>query len=356
MPDKNLLVPGTAGTKLLLNDEDVGWPGILTAEAWLAGHQAFSAGFGGLTPSSAEIVSMLSMEYADSVSWTPSKTTLVAGGEIKPGPVLNLAYNQFQKYDNFPYDWRADIRRSAELLLEKLQADRPKGGRWRLVGHSQGGLVIVAASKRYAEENGEDDQAFASLVSHVVLLATPLLGTINSAAALILGENLSAKFKKSFLQVSRTWPALYQMLPAWGGSVRLVNGGVTTRAEFNLLDERAWAGNDIDKNLLKRARTTRDYLRDPFSRMNGVKTRIIMSRGYPTPNHVRLEAGRIVFPDSGAAEPGDTLVPEDTTYNVLSSVERARLHTFDGQGRTMQHFAIANDPAVATDIKKFFQQ
>lgn len=356
MSDKNLLVPGTAGNKLLLNGEDVGWPGGLTVEAWIAGHSGFSGGFSGLTRSADQIVKLLSMEYADTVSWTPTKSTLVPCGEITPGSTLLLAYNQFQQYDQFVYDWRADIRRSGELLLEKLQSERPKNGRWRLVGHSQGGLVIVAASKRYAEENGDDDQAFSRLVSHVVLMATPLLGTVNAAEALVLGENLTAKYKASFLKVSRTWPALYQMLPTWGGSVRLLKGGTLGRADFNMLDERAWTGIPIDTNLLRRARSTRDYLRDPLSRMNGIKTRIIMSRGYQTLNHVCLDGSGMTFPKPPDSEPGDTLVPEDTTYARFGDYERERTHTFDGEGKTLRHYVIGNDPAVATDIKGFFKK
>lgn len=357
MSGKNLLVPGTSGNKILVDGQDVGWPGQLTLEAWLAGQSVFSAGFMGLTRSAKEIVELLSMKYADAIAWTPTKSTLKAGKEITPGPVLRLAYNQFAKFDSFSYDWRADIRRSAELLLEHLQLNRPSGGgRWRLVGHSQGGLVIVAASKRYAEEHGDDDKAFSELVSHVALLAVPLFGTVNAAEALVRGENLTPKFKSSFLQVSRTWPALYQMLPSWSGSVRLTKNGATTRAEFNMLDDRAWAGIEVDLGLLHRARSTQEYLRDPFSRMNGVNTRILMTRGYPTLNHVRLEAGGMIFPSTADAEPGDTLVPEETTYGGLSSRERARANTFEGAGKTLQHFVVANDPAIATDIMNFFKK
>lgn len=356
MADKNLLVPGTAGTKLLLNGNDIGWPGGLTVSAWLAGSQYLSEGLAGLTPSASQIVATLSMEHADTVSWEPSKTTLVAGGVMKPGPILNLAYNQFQSFDTFPYDWRADIRRSGELLLEKLQSDRPKNGRWRLVGHSQGGLVIIAASKRYAEEHDDDDEAFSSLVSHVVLLATPLFGTVNAAASLVLGENLAANFRKHFLKISSTWPALYQMLPSWEGSVRVVTNGQSARASYSLLDDQAWAGINVDQELLRRARATQAYFRSPLSRMNGVKKRIIMSRAYQTLNHVRLEKGEMSFPIPPDSEPGDTLVPEDTTFTQLTTSERENLHSFEGTKKTMQHFVIANDPAIATDIKAFFRK
>ncbi len=358
MPGKDLLVPGTSGCKLKLDGADIGWPTELTAAAWLTGASSISAGFQklGVAPDAEGIVERLSMEFADPDSYRPTKTTLKTGSVVTPGEVLWLVYNQFQDFDAFRYDWRSDIRRSAELLLEELENERATGdSKWRILAHSQGGLVVVAASKLYAARNNDDDRAFASLVSHVAFLATPLSGTVNAADALLRGENLTATFARSFKAIVRTWPAIHQMLPVWPGSVRISQGTEASRANHNLQAPEPWAAENVNPAMLQRARDTRSkFFRDPISRMNGVKVRFILSRAHNTQNHALLQNGVLTLPELG--EPGDTLVPAETSYRMAGQVERDRTHGFEGGPGTLTHFALANDPVIATEVKSFFTQ
>jgi hypothetical protein len=70
----------------------------------------------------------------------------------------------------------------------------------------------------------------------------------------------------------------------------------------------AWPGADIDPAMLARARETRSqFLNSPLSRMNGAKTRILMSRARPTSNHLLIENVEASIAPSD--EPGDMLVP-----------------------------------------------
>ena len=63
----------------------------------------------------------------------------------------------------------------------------------------------------------------------------------------------------------RTWPAIYQMLPAWIGSVRSMDSaGVAQDEPTNLLQDAPWAGQALVPSLLARARATREYLRAPW--------------------------------------------------------------------------------------------
>src|SRR4051812_1933310 len=134
MADGNLLVAGTGGTKLLKNGVDIGYPVFLQGRVDLLR----LAGLG-----LEEIVQLLSMAHQPN-QIPPSRTTLVPGAAIDPGPVLALAYNQLPaEMLPFRYDWRADLRYSAQMLLDWLQARKPASGRWRLVSHSQGGLVVL---------------------------------------------------------------------------------------------------------------------------------------------------------------------------------------------------------------------
>jgi hypothetical protein len=45
--------------------------------------------------------------------------------------------------------------------------------------------VVAVASKLYARQHGDDDRAFANLVSHVAFIGVPFYGTISAAAALL---------------------------------------------------------------------------------------------------------------------------------------------------------------------------
>ncbi len=360
MNDALLLVPGTSGCKLERNGTDIGWPTELTAQGWLAGAARLWEGFPlaslGARPDA--LVSLLGMQFGDPGTAAPVRTTL-GEGAITCGPVLQLVYNQFSEYRPFGYDWRSDIRDGAARLLDTLRRDRPGGGRWRILAHSQGGLLVVAASKLCAREEDDDDRAFSRLVSRVVLLATPLYGTVNAAEAILVGNDLAPPFSAYFRRIVRTWPAIHQMLPVWPGCVRRrTPDGREETVALDLTDEAPWAGQQVDPAMLERARRTRaDFLDAPLSRMNGVDVHILMSASLPTRDHVVLRAGD-GFDLSEPSAPGDGLVPEAATRLLAGDVERARMITYGGAGHgaTLQHFAIADDPVIASAVKDFLEK
>ena len=358
---RDLLVPGTGGTKLLLDGDDIGWPGELTVAGWLAKQQALSLGFealGAKYGSPENIGKVLSLQYGDDpMETTPLKTTLWPNGNITPGPELHLVYNQFGGFQPFLYDWRQDIRRSADQLLKTLTGS--PGERWRIVCHSQGGLVVVAAAYKFAEDNGNDDRAFARLVSHVAFIAVPFHGTVMAADAFINGETLAGPVADTFKQVARTWPALYQMLPTWLGSVKTaVAGGDEVTDQTNLLADAPWAGQQLIPSMLERARKTRPSLRAPMAYLNGINKRIFQSRAHPTPDHVVRDGGKLRVAGKVA---GDTLVPDDITRRMGGALQSQLTLSFGqlegpGSGGTMVHSAMAVDPNVASAVKDFFQQ
>lgn len=355
MPDRDLLIPGTSGCKLLANGEDIGWPAELTAEAWAAGSTGLALSFPalGVHFSQDEIVQMLSMEFAEPGSVVPTKTTLVPGSSIAPGPHLKAVYNQFD-FEPFVYDWRGDIRHTGRLLLDHLK-NRPAGGKWRIAAHSQGGLAVVVASILYAQENADSDTAFSDLVSHVAFIATPFHGTVNAAKAILIGDNLSGPFAESFKKIVRTWPAIHQMLPAWPGCVRKRAPGGELIQPYNLMYEEPWAGLSVSSDMLQRARDTRtNYLRSPFSRMKNVKLLAFFSEAWPTANRLLLDDGRLVVAPSSDDEHGDTLVPAQATLAMSNDLELQRFVMLRGDNKTMKHFALSIDNVVAPGVKTFF--
>lgn len=354
---RDLLVPGTGGTKLVLDGDDIGWPGELTVAGWLGKIQALSLGFetlGAKYGSPESIGKVLSMQHSDDpMEIAPQKTTLWPDGNITPGPELHLVYNQLDGFQPFLYDWRQDIRHSADQLLTTLTST--PGERWRIVCHSQGGLVVVAAAHRYADRNGGDDQAFARLVSHVAFIAVPFHGTVMAADAFINGETLAAPVADTFKRVARTWPALYQMLPTWLGSVKAAApAGDEVTEQANLLDDAPWAGQQLIPSMLERARRTRaEQLRAPMAYLNGVKKRIFQSRAYATPDHVLRGGGALRV---AGQVPGDTLVPDDITRRMGGDIQSQLTLSIGHDRDTMVHSAMAVDPTVASAVKDFLKQ
>jgi pimeloyl-ACP methyl ester carboxylesterase len=259
-------------------------------------------------------------------------------------------------FNFFDYDWRCDVRQTGRLLLDHLKNNKPAGGRWKLIGHSLGGLVTVVASKLCAQENGDDDTAFSNLVSHVVLLASPLDGTMVAADALISGDNLSAPFSDHFKEIVKTWPSIHQLLPAWFGSIKRMEGTSEIDEDASLQDEAPWVKAGLDASMLRRAREARDaFFSAPLSRMNNVKTRIIMSCAWDTKNHTVIDAqGNLTV--SGACERGDTSVPEETTREMAGDVELQRMESFGNDKDTLQHSLVGCDPVIASAVKDFFNQ
>jgi len=340
MSDHLLLIPGTSGNKLLLDGVDLGWPGLLSAEAWLCGANVFDVMLAKLGVSTEELIAVLSMEFADVNSAAPTKTTLKAGSAVAPGAVLGAAYNQFQDATPFTYDWRSDLRDNAQKLLTFLETNKPTGGKWKIVAHSQGGLLVPIAAHLAGVRGGVTNaSAFSALVSHVGFCAVPFHGCINAADALANGSGLAADFQGAFRKVVATWPAIYQMLASYPGSA----------PNATLLDAVAWPAGVVDPALLARAADThRTYFRFPLVFLNGVKVRISLSMGHPTHDAASF-VGTTLLPSG--QEPGDTLVPYTSTTAAMTDAERQAVLGFHGP--TAEHSLLLNDPAVASDLRQF---
>ena len=116
---------------------------------------------------------LLSVEHRTG-EWTPTKTSLDPATELRAVSVVRTPYDRlWDRVEPWPYDWRVDMRYNALQLLRHLENERPQGGRWNLIGYSQGGLVIVLASQLTTQI---DD--FSRLVTRVVLVGAPLAGTM----------------------------------------------------------------------------------------------------------------------------------------------------------------------------------
>ncbi len=329
-----LLVPGTGGVTLLDNDgNDVGWPVLMRLRGIIRGVRG---------KSDEELVELMGMEHRPG-QLAPAKTSLRRGTSLQPGHVLRVAYNQIEDFNRFRYDWRADIRYTAGLLLDFLRERKPTGGRWNLVGHSQGGLLIIAASKLLPSTG-----AFADFVASATIVGAPVAGTLNAAEAMVIGDNAGARLAPVMRRTIRMWPAIYQMLPAWDAVVEA--DGSPVPADRQLTSTGGWTGiPSVDADLLERARETHPLFRDPFSHMEGVDVRFFFAANRKTASLIRPLSPDLDEWDPHATEKGDSLTPYATTMRHLGTAYGPRSVRFEAPCEP--HAYMLNDPTIVTQLR-----
>jgi pimeloyl-ACP methyl ester carboxylesterase len=337
--NSSILVPGTGGTTLVDNSgRDIGYPirmRLGTASKGLLGMPAEA------------FRELLSMEHIPG-QLAPTKTSLKPGTSLRPGHILQVAYNQIPAdVNHFLYDWRADLRYSAGKLLEFMEHRKPAGGRWNVVGHSQGALLIVLASKMM-----DDPEAFSRLVASVTLVGAPLAGTINSYQALLTGEAAGKPAAGIFKEILRTWPALYQMLPAWPSVCTAP--GTPCDDEEQLMSPHCWRGvPGIQDALLSRGTEVQVMLRDPLSHMRGdMRVGIFLARNRNTGVEIGRK-GELLAPDPITSQKGDGLVPLERTLTWVGDHIRRFVVAFDAPAR--EHAFMLSDPAIATSARQQFR-
>lgn len=336
MADKALLIPGTGGTQLLKNGVSLGHPVVINLRLWLMKAAGVSL---------RETVLDMSMRHLPG-RIDPDKTTLADGARVTAGPVLTAAYNQLiPRVDAaFTYDWRGDIEYSAHQLIDHLMGEDLHGGKWKLVAHSQGGLVALTASQLCRAKTG---RPFSSLVSHLLLVAVPVYGTLNAASALVEGRDLGDGPAAEFRQIAGTWPALYQMLPDFG-ALRTRTGDVSP---YTFLHTKTWERCTwVSKDLVRRAvEFKRTYLQYPTRGLDQVYYSHLLFTNKPTWDHaLRDEDGTIRFGRKSAT--GDGLVPFKATVSRVTDVERQRRHVVGLQANTPEHSMVMTDDFVASRV------
>jgi pimeloyl-ACP methyl ester carboxylesterase len=144
------------------------------------------------------------------------------------------------------YDWRRDNVESAAGLARAIERIRARMGdpemRFDLIAHSMGGLVALyylmygGADVLSADTPGEVPWAGAASLDRLVLLGTPIHGTLAAFRALNTG------FSRSMTpEVMFTMPSVYELLP-WEGEGHLIDPE-GQRLPVDLYDAREWSGH-----------------------------------------------------------------------------------------------------------------
>ncbi len=342
MAKRLLLVPGTEASSLFDKSGRVIWNAV-RASLGLSNEE-----LGGRPPS--QWTALLSLAHKPG-EWAPSRTSLEDGTDITADLVVQTPYDRLWNMidDVFPYDWRCDIRYNAQLLNDQIAAMYTASGgqRLTLIGHSQGCLVILAASKLEATPHD-----FAKKIQRVILVAPPVAGTMRAAEPLIFGfPDLGTANQLKTRGAIRTWPALYQMLPSWACVLGTDMRPLPAQQQLTAIG--GWTDTtDIDvavlTDMLDRARQTQALITGPFSYMGPwVDARVILGEGQNTPLTI-VRDGDVMVPSSGTNEPGDTLVPMRHTVAWGGASFGAHVTSLDG---AREHAFLCEDEDVLTLIR-----
>jgi hypothetical protein len=337
MADATLLVPGTQATTLIDQDGRVVFNAIRVALG------LSKKELEGYPPDS--WLSLLSMEHRPG-DWAPVRTSLEANVQLFPGGVVRTPYDELSRgIALFGYDWRADLRWNALRLRDYIKHYKPAGGRWNLIGHSQGALLIVLASKLMG---GPDD--FARHVARVVLIGSPLAGTMRAAEALLFGRNdLGDDHIAISRAFARTWPALFQMLPAWDAMVASPDHPLPP--DLQLTVPGGWVEpTGITDDLLQRARETQALLVGPFSYIGpNVATLVLLGDHQQTPEQLVRRSDTYTPPS--LMDSGDSLVPAEQT--LIWGGSPLGDHVMLLHGNINEHSMLCTDPEVLSLVRRF---
>ena len=220
----------------------------------------------------------------------------------------------------YDYDWRLDIAASAAALADRLRAHAPR--RAAIVAHSMGGLVSRAALALPGTAH----------VERAVLLGTPNLGAFAPLQALrgsyAVVRNIARldrwhTAEELAAQVFGAFPSLYQMLPAPGDGL-------------DLLDRSQWPrfGPAPRRDLLARARVFRECLPPPdgrFATIAGVgqKTVTAASRRRDGFVYTITRAGDGTVPAVSAAPPGANSYYTPVPHSELTRDSRVAAAVID---------------------------
>ncbi len=163
----------------------------------------------------------------------------------------------------FPYDWRDDIRRSADRLdelVERLRDEHPDRG-INFVAHSMGGLVVRAFVAEHRQRWDELAGIASASSGRLVMLGTPNRGSYAIPLTLLGCElavrGVAAIDRKHTSDEVRAFvagfPGLYQMLP--------FAAGIGDDNWSDLYETATWGdGAPVRADLLELARNTHERL------------------------------------------------------------------------------------------------
>ena len=230
-----VFVPGMMGSELWLGNERV-WPSVKTLLT---------------NPEMYRLPSPVPLEtrgIVDELVIVPNLIKQDQYNRLGDYLVEELGYRRGVDFFEFAYDWRQDVRASAQKLAQFVD-ELPTPLSVTMVAHSLGTQI----SRYYIERLGGKAR-----VERAMLMGGPHMGSIKALTTVLLGPKVLplGLLGERLRQVVLTFPATYQVLPTYACGVDQ-NG-----ARINFLDYEGWLGEDYRPFL----RATRDFRRELGSR------------------------------------------------------------------------------------------
>ena len=208
-----VFIPGTMGSELWLGNERL-WPNI---------KMLFK------NPEILRYPSNIPLEargIVDQVVIVPNLIKLDQYNRLGDYLVEELKYERGKDFFEFPYDWRQDVRISAQQLskfVENLPTPRPV----TIIAHSLGTMV----SRYYIEYYGGKKR-----VERIMLMGGPHQGSLKILTSMLTAPEILpfGIMGERFRQMSLTFPAVYQIIPDYPCAVD--QNGV----KINFLDDESW--------------------------------------------------------------------------------------------------------------------
>ncbi|WP_312676848.1 alpha/beta fold hydrolase [Microbacterium sp.] len=194
----------------------------------------------------------------------------------------------------FPYDFRVDVRTTAEILAAEIAARLGGSEQARqvvIIGHSLGGLV---ARHWWASLGGS------YVCREIITLGTPHRGAPKALGWLLNGvsigkgaiERFSTQRLSTMSEVLRGWPAVYDLLPRYPAAMHATSA--TYPHEISMAPDwfKTRASDAFGRHI-----SLEDAVREISGdeRMSGARMTAFYSAGHPTP-------ARTIIDNAGRAE------------------------------------------------------
>ncbi len=224
--------------------------------------------------------------------------------------VQDLGYERGKDFFEFAYDWRQDVRLSAQQLGQFID-NLPIRPPIKIIAHSLGTLV----TRSYVELFGGKDK-----VERIILMGGPHYGTPAGASSLIFGPSVLpfGVMGESLRKVIATFPTAYQILPVFAC-------GVDQHGQpYNFIKEDGWLAPH-QRPLWQMARE--------FKKQLGVKTSVpttcIFGYGLGTVDKisvVRQPDGSIASAKHLSGQNGDDSVPQNSAILEGADIHPVQQH------------------------------
>ena len=292
-----VFVPGLMGSELWLGNERV-WPNVKTL---FTNPEIFSY------PSD---LPLEARSIVDEVVIVPNLIKQDQYNRLGDYLVDELQFTRDENYFDFPYDWRQDVRISANLLgefIEKIESEHPIV----IICHSLGTMV----TRYYVENLGGDER-----IERLLLMGGVHQGAVKGLASVLISPQVLpfGIMGERLRQIIMTFPSTYQIIPNYQVGVDQFG------EEINFLQESDW----LDPKFLPLWRIGRDF-RNELSSQAIVPSVSIFGYGIKTICNVKInrnEFGNLESFDLQHENIGDGSVLEQSAILPGSEIHPVHQH------------------------------